>query len=90
MMTKDNKGEVRVTTKIQKWGNSLAVRIPSNIADEIKITQGSDVELRIENQELKIVPAKKKPTLEELMAKITPENRHGEIDWGKPEGDELW
>ncbi|MEC5425864.1 AbrB/MazE/SpoVT family DNA-binding domain-containing protein [Virgibacillus sp. C22-A2] len=89
-MTKDNKGEVRVTTKIQKWGNSLAVRIPSNIADEIKITQGSDVELRIENQELKIVPAKKKPTLEELMAKITPENRHGEIDWGKPEGDELW
>ena len=89
-MTKHKKGEVKVTTKIQKWGNSLAVRIPSNVADEIKLAQGSDVELRIENQELKIVPAKKKPTLEELMAQITPENRHGEVDWGEPEGAEVW
>ncbi|WP_121640674.1 AbrB/MazE/SpoVT family DNA-binding domain-containing protein [Virgibacillus sp. Bac330] len=88
-MTKNSKGGVRVTTKVQKWGNSLAVRIPSNMADEIKIVQGTEVELRVENRELKIVPAKKKQTLEELMAKITSENRHDEIDWGKAEGAEI-
>lgn len=89
-MTKDNKGAIKVATKVQKWGNSLAVRIPSHLADEINITQGSSVELRIENHELKIVPAKKKPTLEELMAQITPENSHDEMDWGKAEGAEIW
>jgi antitoxin component of MazEF toxin-antitoxin module len=36
-----------------------------------------------------IANKKKKPSLEELMDKITPENQHDEVDWGKPEGDEL-
>lgn len=76
-----------MTTLVRKWGNSLAIRIPSHIAEMCSIEQGSELELRVENQEIKLVPKKKKPTLEELLARITPENRHNEIDFGV-EGNE--
>ncbi|GAD15359.1 hypothetical protein GBL_3576 [Geobacillus kaustophilus GBlys] len=47
------------------------------------------MEVIVENQAIKLIPKKKKPTLEELLAKITPENRHAEIDFGT-EGNELF
>lgn len=77
-----------MTMTVQKWGNSLAVRIPSNIAEMISISQGSEIELSVTNNELILRPKKKKPTLQELLAKITSENRHTEIDFGQ-EGNEL-
>lgn len=77
-----------MTTTVQKWGNSLAVRIPSKIVDEINLEQGSDVEIKLENQAIIISPIKKKPTLEELLSKITPKNRHEEVDFGRQEGKE--
>jgi antitoxin MazE len=82
------KGVVSVTTKVQKWGNSLGIRIPSVIADQVELEQGSEVEMVVENRAIKLIPKKKKPTLAELLAKITPENRHAEIDFGI-EGNEL-
>jgi antitoxin MazE len=82
-----NGGGIGMTTRVQKWGNSLAVRIPSHIAEEIGIHQGSEVEITVEDHVIKLVPKKKKPTLRELLAKITPENRHDEIDFGV-EGNE--
>lgn len=88
MKSNEEKGVIGVTTKVQKWGNSLAVRIPSVIAEQIAIRQGSEMEMIVENQAIKLIPKKKKPTLEELLAKITPENRHAEIDFGV-EGNEL-
>jgi antitoxin MazE len=88
MKSNEEKGVIGVTTKVQKWGNSLAVRIPSVIAEKIAICQGSEMEMIVENQAIKLIPKKKKPTLEELLAKITPENRHAEIDFGV-EGNEL-
>ncbi|WP_339062350.1 AbrB/MazE/SpoVT family DNA-binding domain-containing protein [Tepidibacillus marianensis] len=77
-----------MTTKVQKWGNSLAVRIPTIIAEQISLEQGMEIEMITENQTIKIIPIKKKPTLEDLLAKITPENRHSEIEFGV-EGNEL-
>lgn len=67
---------------MQKWGNGLAIRLPSAFAEIISIQQGSEVELRLTNRTITVVPRKRKPSLEELLAKITPENRHEAIDLG--------
>lgn len=79
-------------TTIQKWGNSLAVRIPKDIAERVEIQQGSEIEMKVVENEgtITLVPKKqtKKYSLEELLAQCKPENRHGEIDLGI-EGNEL-
>lgn len=85
---KQNQGVIQLTT-VQKWGNSLAVRIPSVIAETISIKQGSEMELSVENQVLMLRPKKKKLTLEDLLSKINSENRHSEVDFGEIEGNEL-
>jgi len=78
-------------TKVQKWGNSLAVRLPREMAEKFELGEGSPVVIRPERRGIVIKPAKKqKYTLEELVAGITPENRHEETDWGKPMGREIW
>jgi antitoxin MazE len=85
----NEQGGISMTTTVQKWGNSLAVRIPSSIAEQIDLCQGSEVELSVGNQSITLKPKKKKPTLEELVAQITPENKHEEVDLGR-EGKELF
>ena len=76
---------------IAKWGNSRAIRIPKELALETGLDFGSKVELVLEKGELRIVPVKKsRYTLEELVAGITPENRHEEWDTGPPVGREVW
>ncbi len=78
-------------TTVQKWGNSLAVRIPKSFAAEAQITQQSRVELSVEDGKLVITPiAAPAYALEELVAGITEENRHAETDWGRPAGSEVW
>jgi antitoxin MazE len=87
---KPNEQEViNMTTTVQKWGNSLAIRIPSAIAERIAIHQGSEIEFNVGNRSVTLVPKKKKPTLEELISRCTPENRHEEIDFGRA-GKELF
>lgn len=77
--------------KISKWGNSRALRIPKELASEVGLDFGSEVELIVEGEQLRIVPPNApRYTLEELVAQITPENRHGEVDWGPPVGKEIW
>jgi antitoxin MazE len=76
---------------IQKWGNSLAVRIPKAFADEAKLAESSLVELTLVDGNLVISPARKtKWTLDELLAGITDENLHDEVDFGPPVGKEVW
>lgn len=70
-------------TRVQKWGNSLAIRIPKAFATETQLTEGVTVEMSIEEGHLVIAPSVFTPTLEELLAQITPENVHTEVDWGK-------
>lgn len=77
-------------TTIQKWGNSLAVRIPRPFADEIHLEENSTVDLTIKSGKLVIVPAEPAPTLESLVEQITDENRHGEVSIGQPVGNEAW
>ncbi|MCY4070744.1 MAG: AbrB/MazE/SpoVT family DNA-binding domain-containing protein [Chloroflexi bacterium] len=78
-------------TKVQKWGNSRAIRIPKEMALEIGLDFESKIELVLEKGELRIIPVKKpRYTLEELVAGITPENKHEEWDTGPPVGKEIW
>jgi antitoxin MazE len=81
-----------MATKVQKWGNSLAVRIPDDVVKEAGFAPGKEVTVKNVRNTVVIAPvrAKKRPTLEELVARITPENRHEAIDWGKPMGKEIW
>ena len=78
-------------TRIQKWGNSLALRIPKPFAEEARLTEGSPVDVSVRNGKLVVVPVvEPELTLEELVKQITPQNRHGETDSGRPVGDEVW
>ena len=79
----------------QKWGNSLALRVPKAFADEIGAGDGKAAEMTVSNGKLVIEMArtprrKRRYTLDELVAGITPDNRHGEIDWGPPVCNEAW
>lgn len=74
--------------RIQKWGNSLAVRIPKNYAEEAGLAEESLVELSLQNGQILITP-KIKYNLDDLLAQITDENKYGEIDMGAPQGKEL-
>lgn len=78
-------------TTIKKWENNLAICLPDELADEIGLEVGTQVELRVVNGCLKIYPpGTPRYTLEELVEQITPENRHGEIDIGPAVGKEVW
>jgi antitoxin MazE len=76
-------------TKVQKWGNSLAVRIPKPVALEVGLRYDGDVELSVQQGNLVVAPTRREYTLEELVKDITPENRHEEIDFGLPVGREI-
>ncbi len=75
---------------IQKWGNSLAIRIPGSYAKDISIQQGSSVELIKEKNKLVIVPKKSGLKLKNLLAKITDDNVHKEEFMEGPVGKEIW
>lgn len=78
-------------TKIQRWGNSLAIRIPKPIAEEVGLEQGGEVDLRVEEGGLSLRPVTPPEyDLETLVAQITDENRHDEVDFGDPVGKEVW
>jgi antitoxin MazE len=78
-------------TKVQKWGNSFALRIPKTFADEMQMTVDTAVELSIADGKLVITPVERSEySLEELLSQITPENLHDEVDWGAPVGQETW
>ncbi|MGH7158126.1 MAG: AbrB/MazE/SpoVT family DNA-binding domain-containing protein [Candidatus Saccharimonadales bacterium] len=79
------------TTTIKKWGNSLALRIPAKAAQDLGLRDATVISLTISKDGLYLSPVKKpKPSLRELVDKITPGNSHDEVDWGEPAGKEIW
>jgi antitoxin MazE len=79
-----------MSMRIARWGNSLAVRIPRALAEQARLAEGAEVELVVEEGRLSIRPRAQAYDLGELVAAITPENRHEKVDWGEPEGREAW
>ncbi|ADJ26842.1 transcriptional regulator/antitoxin, MazE [Dehalogenimonas lykanthroporepellens BL-DC-9] len=78
-------------TRIQKWGNSLALRIPKSFACETGLVKESPVEVTLEDGKLIISPVnQQKSGLAQLLAQVTPENLHCEVDTGIAVGKEIW
>lgn len=77
-------------TTIQKWGNSLAIRIPALLAEQLQLAEGTTVELASREGELVVRPAKPaRYRLQELLKNCRPEQLHGELDLGDSVGREV-
>jgi antitoxin MazE len=74
--------------QVVKWGNSLAVRIPKAVAEEAHVQEGDSIVIEATEGAIELRRAERIPTLEELVAQITPENRYPETDWGRERGKE--
>lgn len=78
-------------TRVQRWGNSLAVRIPKPLADEVGLKDNSPVQLSLHDQQLVIVPVRQPAfNLEALLVQVTDSNRHAEALTGPAVGGEAW
>jgi antitoxin MazE len=76
---------------IQKWGNSLGVRLPQPLAAQLGLRAGSAVELAVADGRLTITPrSRHRMSLEGLLQGVPPAGPIGEVDWGKPVGNEEW
>jgi antitoxin MazE len=76
---------------VRKWGNSLALRIPSGLAEDAHLSDGAEVDIALRNGRLVIEPlAAPKVSLDELVAGITPGNLHREQFSDGPRGAEAW
>jgi antitoxin MazE len=75
-------------SQVVKWGNSLAVRIPKKVAEGAHLQEGDPIVIEVSNGHIELRPAEIIPTLEELVAQITLENRHGELSIGRERGRE--
>ena len=75
--------------QVTKWGNSLALRLPKSIAMDVRLHEGTQVDMRIEGDSLVVRAARPKYKLNDLLADETA-NRSEEFDWGPAQGDEEW
>nr|WP_011392534.1 AbrB/MazE/SpoVT family DNA-binding domain-containing protein [Moorella thermoacetica] len=73
---------------VQKWGNSLGIRIPLSLAQKIGLREGTPVDLQVDEDA--IIIRRKQYSLEQMLARVKPENIHSEIDTGPQVGREIW
>lgn len=79
------------TSSIKKWGNSLALRIPARVAQDLDLSENSTVQISSDGMVAIIQPNRtKKKSLKELVDASNPDNRHEAVDWGNPLGKEIW
>jgi len=77
--------------RVQKWGNSLAVRIPKPLAEDAKVEEGTVLNLAVSEGKVIATPVKKhKQSLKQMLAKVSRKNLHAEAESGVPVGRELW
>lgn len=78
-------------TTAQKWGNSLAIRVPKSVAVQVGLKAKDDLEIEVQEGNVVLKPHLRRVyRLEDLVKQITPQNVHDEIDVGGPTGREAW
>ncbi|MBN2404522.1 MAG: transcriptional regulator/antitoxin, MazE [Coriobacteriia bacterium] len=80
-------------TKVQKWGNSQGLRLSKELLADVHIEVGDAVHVSVQEGSLIVTPAHRvrgSRSLEELVARVPKDYRSGELDWGPPEGREVW
>lgn len=75
---------------VAKWGNSLAIRLPRHVAQDLELDRGSELELDVVQGKLIARPLRQRRPLAVLVKGITAANRHAATDWGPPRGREVW
>ena len=78
---------------VQRWGNSLAVRLPAHVVEACDLTEGTELDVRHEAGAIVLVPdtrGRGKYTLRQLVARITKRNRPERVEFGRPMGREVW
>jgi antitoxin MazE len=84
-------GDAAMKAKVQKWGNSLGIRIPRTLAQEVSLETDSEVDLSSKDGTIVITPSRQKRlSLRQLLSKVTDANLHAEIPSGEIEGREAW
>ena len=77
--------------RVQKWGNSLAIRIPKAFANQVGLADMVAVDLSVEGNTLLVTPLQEPElTLADLLADLRPETIHEAVSWGAPVGREVW
>ena len=77
--------------RVQKWGNSLAVRIPKPLAEDAEVTEGTVLNLAVSEGAVVATPVQsRKWSLRQLLAKVNKKNLHTEVDFGSSVGREAW
>ena len=76
--------------KISTWGNSLGIRLPQTVLEELGLTDGAIVDVVVDRNKIVLSPIKEEYDLEELLQNVTPDMQHDEIDFGEAVGDEIW
>lgn len=79
-----------MTTKVQKWGNSLAIRIPIELSKKIGLVEGGAINFTQVRDAIVIKSAMPVYKLKDLLKGMTRKKAQPEIDWGNPVGEELW
>ena len=78
-------------TKVQKWGNSLGLRIPKAFAEEVAVEEGAAVDLSVADGNLVVRPVRQRRfELGELLAGVSESNLHTEVSTGESQGREVW
>ena len=79
-----------MVTRVQKWGNSLALRIPQSFAVQAKVAAGTAVDIAVEKGQLVVRPVKQRYRLRDLLKAVDARNLHKEVQTGRPVGREVW
>lgn len=79
-----------MTTTIQKWGNSQGVRIPKFLLESVDWNESDQLNISVENNKIIIEKVEPRKTIKELFADFNGEYEPVHVDWGNPEGKEVW
>lgn len=77
-------------SRIQKWGNSLAVRLPKSIAEQKSLREGSGISVILKNNQIVLEPEAEEFSLTSMLKEINPDNIHSETEWSEAQGNEVW
>jgi antitoxin MazE len=80
-----------MSVTLHKWGNSVGLRLPKPLLEQLGLKEGAQVDVKVEGNRLVIEPARpRRLTLQEVLKGFTPDDQPGEVDWGPPVGKEVW
>jgi antitoxin MazE len=76
---------------LHRWGNSVGLRVPKPLLEQLGLAEGSQVDLKFEGDRLVIEPRRpKRLALQDVLKGFSPDDQPGEVDWGPPAGKEVW